>query len=123
MKAILAVVGAIAGGILGFFAVGWLARQGLYSVLLPGAFVGIGSLLGKGCRGAAIPFLLGLLGVIAVYLAEWHYFPFVRDGSLGFFVKHLSSLKPFTHLLAVAGGLIAFWIPFKSQERSLDRKG
>lgn len=118
MKIGLAVVGAILGGALGFFATGWLARQGLYSVLLPGAFIGLGTLLGRGYRGAALPFLLGPLGGVAVYLAEWHYFPFIKDGSLPYFLKNLASLKPITHLLAGFGGLIAFWVPFVNRERS-----
>lgn len=115
MKTILTVVGGIAGGVLGFFATGWLAGQGLYSVLLPGAFLGLGTLLGKGSRGIAIPVLMGLLGVSAVYLAEWHYFPFISDHSLGYFVGHLSSLKPITHVMAALGGLISFWVPFRSR--------
>lgn len=123
MKSILAIVGAVLGGILGFVAVGWLARQGLYTVLLPGAFIGIGTLLGKGFRGVIIPILLGPLGIVAVYLAEWHYFPFIRDDSFSFFLQNLSSLKPFTHLLAVFGGLIAFWVPFRNRSRSLDPNG
>ena len=123
MKAILTIVGALFGGILGFVTVGWLARQGLYSVLLPGAFMGIGALIGKGYRGAIIPFLLGPLGIVAVYLAEWHYFPFIKDDSLSYFSQNLSSLKPVTHMLAVFGGLIAFWVPFVNQAKPLNRNG
>jgi hypothetical protein len=120
MKAFVTIIGAILGGVLGFFATGWLARQGLYSVILPGALMGLGTLPGKGYQGAFIPFLLGPLGVVAVYLAEWHYFPFIKDDSLSYFAQHLSSLKPITHVLALLGGFIAFWVPFRNQARNSD---
>ena len=112
MKVILTIVGAIAGGVLGFFTTGWLARQGLYSVMIPGAFIGLGSMLGKGGRGLALPILLGICGAGMAYLAEWHYFPFIKDDSFSFFLANLSSLKPVTHLMAGLAGLIAFGVPF-----------
>lgn len=112
MKTTLSLIGAIAGGVLGFFTTGWLARQGLYSVMIPGAFIGLGSMLGKGGRGFILPVLLGFGGAATAYLAEWHYFPFIKDDSLSFFLANLSSLKAVTHLMAGLAGLIAFGVPF-----------
>ncbi len=115
MKKLLAIIGAAIGVTLGFFGTGWLARQGLYSVLLPGALLGFGALLGKGHRSIVLPIVFGLLGVVAVYLTEWHYFPFVKDKSLFYFIGELATLKPLTHVMAALGGAISFWFPFRSR--------
>ena len=45
---LLGLVGAIAGGVLGFYTFGWLSRQGFYGLIIPGAFLGLGcSLLAR----------------------------------------------------------------------------
>ena len=38
----LALVGAAAGGVLGYFAFFWIARQGFYALALPGLALGLG---------------------------------------------------------------------------------
>lgn len=111
MKTITGLAGAAIGGAVGFFITGWLARQGLYSVLVPGALIGIGSLAGR-FPNFIIPLLLSICSVALVYLTEWKYFPFAKDNSLSYFISHLSSLKPLTHVMALLGGVISFWLPF-----------
>ena len=113
-KPILALVGAVIGGAVGFFLCGWLARQGFYTVLLPGALIGFGALIGK-FRSILGPILLAIVAPVLVYFTEWHYFPFTRDRSLGYFVQNLADLKPLTHIMAVLGMAIAFWLPFRNR--------
>ena len=44
---LLGLVGAIIGGVLGFYTFGWLFYYGFYGLMIPGAFLGLGcSLLG-----------------------------------------------------------------------------
>ena len=44
---VLGLVGAIVGGVLGFYTFGWLLSYGFYGLMIPGAFLGLGcSLLG-----------------------------------------------------------------------------
>ncbi|MDF1814403.1 MAG: hypothetical protein P1V20_19515 [Verrucomicrobiales bacterium] len=117
MKSIIGLIGAVIGGLAGYFITGWLARQGLYSVLVPGALIGIGSLFGR-FRNATIPIILALCAVAAVYYTEWRYFPFSKDKSLSYFISNLTSLRPLTHVMAAIGGVISFWLPFqKSREK------
>ena len=38
----LGIVGAVAGGVAGYFVFFWIAQQGFYAIMLPGAAVGLG---------------------------------------------------------------------------------
>ena len=42
---ILVLVGAVAGGLVGYFGFLWIARQGLYALVLPGGLLGVGASL------------------------------------------------------------------------------
>ncbi len=103
------VVGAVVGGTVGFFVFDWLAGQGLYALVLPGAMLGLGcavamqrssSLAGILCCLSAIP--LGLF-------CEWKILPFARDPSLSYFVAHLPDLRPVTWIMVAIGAAFAFW--------------
>ncbi len=68
------------------------------------------------------PILLAKYQVLALalgVLAEWQFAPFIRDGSLGYFVTHFYQLKPITLIMIAAGAFIGFWAPFR--RRQLDR--
>jgi hypothetical protein len=106
---LLAAVGGIAGGALGYFAFFLVARQGLYALVLPGALLGLGcgylsglksNLLGVICAFAAL--LLGLF-------TEWQFAPFVADDSLAFFSTHLHHLKTMTLVLIAIGAFFGYW--------------
>src|SRR5687768_15579378 len=68
------VAGGVVGGVLGFFVFQWLARQGMYGMMIPGAGGGVGGGVGRGweergfggdmCRGCAGAF--DLCGVVDV---------------------------------------------------------
>ena len=114
---LLGLAGAVAGGAVGSFAFGWLARQGFYALALPGVMLGLGaSWLSRGCPK---PLAIGC-GVMALALgifAEWKHFPFVKDNSFIYFVTHLLDLRPFTLLMLALGGLAGFWFSRKNSER------
>ena len=101
--------GGVVGGVIAFFAVRWLAGQGMYGMMIPGALIGLGA--GMAARGKSV-----LLGVIcaaaAIFLAivtEWTLFPFIKDKSFSFFLAHLHQLRPMTLIMIGLGGIFAFW--------------
>jgi len=119
---LLGLVGAIAGGALGFYTFRWLKDQGFYGLIIPGAFLGLGcSLLarhpstirGVFCGAAALG--LGLY-------TEWYFWPFDADTGLSYFVSHVTSLKPVTLLMIGVGAIIAFWIGKDGGFRGLSQR-
>ncbi len=105
----LGLLGAVMGGVLGFFAFGWIAQQGFYALVMPGAFLGLGCGLLSRHDSPARGALCGLAGLALGIVAEWSQFPFVRDRSFGFFLTHLHELQPVTLIMVILGGVLAFW--------------
>ena len=101
--------GAAVGGLVGFFVFRWLAQQGLYGIMIPGALLGLGA--GLAARGKSIP--LGIICALAALAltiyAEWEIFPFRKDNSLGFFVAHLHELPPIKLVMMAVGAMFAYW--------------
>ena len=110
---LLALVGAVAGGGLGYLAFGWLISRGFYGLAIPGALVGLGCgwlaqdrsrVRGEVCAIAA----LGL----SIFI-EGKFFPFLdedgRPHGLGFLATHLHQLSPVTLLMMAIATIVAFW--------------
>ena len=105
----LALAGAAMGGVLGYFAFGWLAGQGFYALALPGVLLGLGAgVVGKR-RSMGMATVCGILAVAFGVFAEWKHFPFAKDDSLTYFVTHLFDLRPLTLIMIGLGGFAAFW--------------
>ena len=105
----LGLLGAGLGGVIGYFAFGWLARQGLYAAVLPGALVGLGC--GWLAKEKSLP-LSVTCGVVALGLgvfSEWSLMPFIADGSFRYFLTHLHLLPPVKLLMLSLGGVFGFW--------------
>ena len=105
---LLALVGAIIGGVVGFYTFGWLVGQGFYGLMIPGAFLG----LGCGLVAQHPSILRGIIcAVAATALAvytEWRFFPKGLD--FQDFVTHLREEPPLTLIMIVVGAAIAGWI-------------
>jgi len=104
------VLGAAAGGLLGYFAFFWIARQGFYALMLPGGLVGLGGGLGARDRS---PIRATICGVVALGLGlftEWRFAPFIKDASLGYFLAHVHQLRPISLLMIAAGGALGYWL-------------
>ena len=103
-------LGAAIGGAIGYFAFCWLAKSGLYGMIIPGALVGLGA--GLAARGRSIT--LGLIAAIAALalslIAEWSLFPFVRDGSFLYFVMHIHALPAIKLIMMAIGVGLAYWL-------------
>lgn len=103
-------VGAILGGVLGFYTFGWLLHQGFYGLIIPGALLGLGCGLLAGRPSAIRGVACGLAAVALALFSEWHYFPDREDDSLGYFAAHLTSRGPVTLMMIGVGGVVAFWV-------------
>jgi hypothetical protein len=51
----------------------------------------------------------GVLATLLGIVTEWRFFPFIADGSFGYFVAHLHDLKMTTLVSIAVGGLFGFW--------------
>jgi hypothetical protein len=114
----LVLMGAVAGGLIGYFGFLWIAHQGFYALVLPGGLLGIGASLVQN-RSTAICVVCGLIALVLGFLAEWQFAPFIKDSSLGFFLAHIHQLRPITLIMIAAGGFIGYWAP--SSRRQLGR--
>ena len=104
------------GGLLGYLAFVQLLDRGYYALVLPGGLLGLAAGIPRS-RSLIVPVLCGVLAIWAGLLAEHRFAPFVADRSLGFFLTHVSDLKPMTIGLIGLGGLIGFWVPFRRRVR------
>jgi hypothetical protein len=107
---LLSLVGAIVGGVVGFYTFGWLVGQGFYGLMIPGALLGLGCGLAAQHHSVPRGILCGVAALPLALFSEGWFRPFEADPSLSFFAGHLADLKPLTWLMAVVGALIAFWI-------------
>lgn len=107
---VLGIVGAVIGGVLGFYTFRWLRGQGFYGLMIPGALIGLGcSLLAQHSsttRGIACAVAAVGLGLFT----EWYFWPFAADESLSYFLKSVGDLKPVTMLMIGVGAVFAFWL-------------
>ena len=113
---LLALLGALAGGVLGYFAFFWIANQGYYALILPGGLLGLGAGIVRN-RSVLVAIVCGLLATALGIFTEYRFAPFVADDSFPYFLSHLFDLKPVTLLMIAAGGLIGFWVPFQRKEQ------
>ena len=105
----LGLVGAIVGGVAGYFLFGWIVRQGLYAPMLPAALLGWGASLCARARSMPLAIACGIAGLLLGIFTEWKFFPFIKDGSLTFFLAHLHELRPITLLMIGLGGFLGYW--------------
>ncbi|MDR3633981.1 MAG: hypothetical protein P4L84_09260 [Isosphaeraceae bacterium] len=108
--ALLEIVGAILGGVVGYFAFIWLVQQGFYGLMLPGALVGLGCGLFARRRSVVRGVTCALAGLALELFAEWKTFPFAQDESFGFMLSHFHEKAPIKIIMLLAGALLAFWL-------------
>jgi hypothetical protein len=102
----LGLIGAVVGGIVGYFVFFLLAGQGLYALVLVCAGPGLGG--GLLLRGKSIGFgiVCGLIGVLLGLFTDWRLEPFIADPSFIYFIRNLQTT---TLILTALGGLCGFW--------------
>jgi hypothetical protein len=115
----LVLLGAIAGGVAGYFLFFWITRQGFYALVLPGGLLGLGAGIFR-CRSTSIAVACGCLALALGLFTEWRFAPFVTDGRFTYFLLHIHQLKPITLLMIAAGAFIGFWVPFRRRQENHD---
>lgn len=109
---LLALWGALVGGVVGYVLFFWFARQGFYALALPGGLVGLGAgVVANRSRGVAVA--CGVAALILGALTEYQFAPFKADASAAYFLTHLQQLQPVTLLLIGVGGCLGFYVPFR----------
>ena len=108
-KTLLALLGAVVGGMLGYFLFSWILTQGFYGLILPGGCLGLGASL-VSQKSKLVPVVCAVAALGVGVFAEWKHFPFIADGSFGFFVTHLHQLKTVKLLMLVAGNVSGFLV-------------
>jgi hypothetical protein len=104
--------GAVAGGLVGYWAFFWILKQGFYALILPGGLLGLGAGLARN-RSLPLAIVCGLLATALGLFAEWRCSPFEKDDSLGYFLLHVHHNPPITLLMIALGGFFGFWVPFR----------
>jgi hypothetical protein len=107
---LLGLVGAAAGGALGFGIFWWLWEQDYYGLMIPGALLGLGCSLLARHNSMVRGVLCGIAALGLALFSEWWLRPFDADTSLRYFLMHVKDLTPTTFLMAGIGALIAFWV-------------
>ena len=105
---LLGLVGAIAGGVLGFYTFRWLLGQGFYGLIIPGAFLGLGcSVLARHpslVRGV----FCGAAAFVLSEFTDW-YFTVTNDSFVDF-IRSGKTLYPVTMLMSGVATVVAFWL-------------
>ncbi len=115
---LLALAAALVGGVLGHLVFLWVARQGFYMLILPGALVGIGAGFFRS-RAVGVSIACGLLGLAVGLFSEWRFAPFKQDSGAAYFLSHIHQLHVITLIMIAAGGVLGFWMPFRSRAEAL----
>lgn len=108
---LLGLVGAVLGGVAGFFTFQWLLGQGFYGLAIPAAFAGLGCGLLAQHRSLARGVVCGLGGLgLSLFTEWWFHDRSLNDGSFGSMLANLRNESPVTLLMIAIGTLIAFWV-------------
>jgi MFS family permease len=107
---LLGLVGAIIGGVIGFYTFAWLEDKGFYGLAIPGAFLGLGCGLLSQHNSITRGVLCGAGALGLSLFTEWKFHPFLVDNSFSYMVSHISEMRSVTLLMIVLGTVIAFWV-------------
>jgi len=112
---LLGLLGATAGGVLGYIVFFWALRQGYYALMVPGGLIGLGGGLLVKDRSVIRATLCGIFGAGLGLYAEWRHAPFIADQSLGYFLTHLHKLQSITLVMLAVGTAFAAWLSLGKQ--------
>jgi hypothetical protein len=112
-----ALLGALVGGIIGYFAFFWVWRQGLYGIALPGTFLGIGAGAVKN-RSILVPIVAGIAAALLGIFTEWKAAPMIADPSFGYFITHLHDVQQLSLIMIALGAAVGFYMPFSSRVKN-----
>lgn len=103
------ILGAIVGAAIGYAVFFFMAKQGLYAMVIPGALLGLGCGFLSGMSSIGLGTLCGLSAILLGLCIEWQFAPFIKDDSFGYFMSHLHDLRSMTLIMIALGGIFGFW--------------
>ncbi len=108
-------VGAILGGVIGYFLFVKLSEMGLYAFVLPGALIGIGCGWLAKSRSVILMVVCFLLAIAVATFGEWksHWFVDDQGNNLGlvYFIQHIHESRNGFAIFAVGlNGIVAAWL-------------
>ncbi len=119
---LLGLVGAVGGGVLGYFAFRFMASQGFYAMILPGALLGLGCGWLSGGKSNALGALCAFLALTLGIFLEWQFAPFAADDSLPFFLAHLHELTTTTLAMIGLGAFFGYWFGKGREGKAINRR-
>ncbi len=114
----LGLLGAAAGGCLGYFAFFWIVGQGFYALILPPGLLGIAAGICSRQRSVPLAVVCGVAGLALGLFTEWRFAPFISDKSFLYFITHIHSLKPITLLMLALGTFLSYRFALGSDRKS-----
>jgi hypothetical protein len=104
----LGMLGAVLGGCLGYVIFHWMARQGMYALVIPPALVGLGAGFFAQRRSQVLALTCAIAGLALGLFIEWRFRPFKADASLQYFLTHVHLLKPLTTVMLLLGAIFSY---------------
>jgi hypothetical protein len=110
-------LGAVIGGAVGYYAFIWIAHQGFYAIMLPGALVGLGAGLCARRRSFPLAVTCAALSVALGLYSEWRLRPFTADPSFSYFFANLHRVTPINLILIAVGAYFGYRWALGSERR------
>jgi hypothetical protein len=104
----LGLIGAVLGGVAGFYTYRWILSQGFIGGMIPGAFVGLGCSLLARHPSVARGVLCGIAGLVLGFFADW--FTNITTDTFWIYLQNVKSINKVVLLTIVLGAVIAFWL-------------
>lgn len=104
----LRLVGAAAGGAIGYLTFRWIESEGYSAIAIVGICVALGGGLAARRRHFGWGLVVALLALVATALVQWRH-SFHADASFWSFVGHVDSLDSKSKMSYLAVGLAGLW--------------
>jgi hypothetical protein len=104
----LGLVGAVVGGVAGFFTYRWVLSKGFVGGMIPGAFVGLGCSLLARHQSFVRGVICGVAGLGLGFFTDWYTND--TDDTFGVYLQNIKNINQVILLTIVIGTVIAFWL-------------
>jgi hypothetical protein len=105
---LLGIVGAVVGGVVGYYLFRWIWHQGFYALIIPPALLGLAAGYGIGRRSQLFAVICGVAGFGLALFTEWKFYPFNADKSFLYFVTHFYLMKRVPLAMVAIGTFISY---------------
>jgi hypothetical protein len=114
---LLGLVGAIIGGVVGFYTFRWLLDHGFYGLIIPGAFLGLGCSLMARHPSTARGVCCAIAALGLALFTDWYFT--IRNDSFAQFIQNGKNFSSVSLLMIAIGTLVAFWVGKDAAARGL----